>query len=118
MSVFPYGVLHLHIPSLHLAETLADLPSIRAVNFYFDSKAITLQDAMATLQRLQARKMPLVLAKDVYEGFSLEEYEQIMDGLSPCGLSVHLKADSLEEGRAVMAHVREAACRTKTLLAH
>jgi len=107
MSVFPYGVLHLHIPSLH--ETLADVRNIRAINFYFDSPAVSLQDAMPTLRRLQARKMPLILAKDVYEGFSLEEYDEILDGLSPRGLSVHLKADSVEEGRAVMARVRERA---------
>jgi hypothetical protein len=109
ISVFPYGVLHLHAPSLHLAETLAQVPNVRTINFYFDSKRITLQSALPTLQRLQARKMPLVLAKDVYEGFSLEEYEEIIDGLSPSGLSVHLKADTLEEGQAVMAYVRDRA---------
>ncbi len=107
MAVFPYGVLHLHIPSLHVAETLAAVPNIRAINVYFDSPTITLQDAMPTLQRLQARRMPLILAKTVYEGFSLDEYREILDGLSPRGLSVHLKADSVEEGQAVMARVRE-----------
>jgi hypothetical protein len=106
MSIFPYGVLHLHIPSLHLATTLAEVPNVRAINFYFDSPSISLQDAMPTLRRLQERKMPLILAKDVYQGFSLEEYKEICDGLSPAGLSVHLKGDSLEEGQAVMAQVR------------
>ena len=38
MSVYPYGVLHLHAPSLHIAETLADVPNIRAINVYFDSR--------------------------------------------------------------------------------
>jgi hypothetical protein len=55
--------------------------------------------------------MPLILAKDVYEGFSLDEYEEILDRLSPRGLSIHLKADSAKEGQAVMAHVREKARR-------
>jgi len=103
MSVYPFGVLHLHAPSLHIAETLADLPNIRAINVYFDSPAVTLQTALPALQRLQARRMPLILAKDVYAGFTLAEYREIMDGLSPNGLSVHLKAESVEEGRAVMA---------------
>ena len=111
MSVFPYGTLHLHIPSLHLAEALAAVPNIRAVNLYFDSPKISLQQAMPTLQRLQARRVSLVLAKDVYEGFTLSEYEELLEGLSPRGLSVHLKADSVAEGRAVMAHVREKAIR-------
>ena len=109
MSIFPYGVLHLHIPSLHLAETLAEVPHIRAINFYFDSKRITLQTAMPTLRRLQARGLPLVLAKDVYEGFTLQEYEEILASLSPRGLSVHLKADSVEEGQAAMDYVRRRA---------
>ena len=105
MSVYPFGVLHLHAPSLHMAETLADVPNIRAINVYFDAPGITLQAAMPTLQRLQARKMPLILAKDVYAGFSLEEYREILDGLSPAGLSVHLNTSSVEEGREVMAEV-------------
>jgi hypothetical protein len=107
MSVFPFGVLHLHAPSLHIAETLATLPNIRAINIYFDSKTITLREAMPTLKRLQELERCLVLAKDVYEGFSLDEYAEILDSLSPRGLSVHLKAASIEEGRAVMARVRE-----------
>ena len=105
MSAYPFGVLHLHAPSLHLAETLAAVPNIRAINVYFDAPAVTLQAAMPILRRLQARQMLLILAKDVYAGFSLEEYREILDGLSPRGLSVHLKADSVEEGRAVMAAV-------------
>jgi len=105
MSAFPYGVLHLHIPSLHLAEMLAKVPHVRAINLYFDSPAVSLSDAMPTLQRLQERRMPLILAKDVYEGFTLEEYREILDGLSPRGLSVHLKAGSIDEGREVMARV-------------
>lgn len=108
MSVYPYGVLHLHAPSLHLAETLADIPNIRAINVYFDAPGVTLQAAMPTLRRLQARKMPLILARDVYAGFSLEEYREILDGLSPAGLSVHLKAESVEEGQAVMAIIERA----------
>ena len=63
------------------------------------------------MQRLQAQRVPLVLAKDVYEGFTWDEYEEILEGLSPRGLSVHLKADSVAEGRAVMAQVREKAIR-------
>ncbi len=106
MSVYPFGVLHLHAPSLHIAETLADVPNIRAINVYFDSPAVTLQAALPTLQRLQARHMPLILAKDVYVGFSLDEYREIMDSLPPAGLSVHLRADSIQEGRSVMAQVR------------
>ena len=106
MSVFPYGVLHLHIPSLHLAEMFAEVPNVRAINLYFDSPTVSLSDAMPVLQCLQERRMPLILAKDVYEGFTLGEYEQILDGLSPRGLSVHLKAGSVEEGRAVMEAVR------------
>lgn len=109
MSVFPYSVLHLHIPSLHVAETLASVPNVRALNLTFDSQEITLQRAMPTLQRLQTRRMPLILTRDAYEGFSLTEYDEILDGLSPRGLSVHLKADSVEEGQAVMAYIRERA---------
>ncbi len=54
MSVYPYGVLHLHAPSLHLAETLADIPNIRAINVYFDSPAVTLQAAMPILRACSA----------------------------------------------------------------
>lgn len=106
MCVFPYTMVHLHIPSLRIAETLAELPNMQAVNLTFDSQEITLQKAMPTLQRLQARKIPLILTADAYEGLSLAEYEEILDGLSPRGLCVHLKADSLDEGRAVMSYVQ------------
>jgi hypothetical protein len=106
MSTFPYGVLHLHIPSLHLSEMFAEVPNVRAINLYFDSPTISLSDAMPTLQRLQERRMPLILAKDVYQGFTLQEYKEILDGLSPRGLSVHLAAESVAEGRAVMEAVR------------
>jgi len=105
MSAYPYGVLHLHAPSLHLAETFAEVANIRAINVYFDAKTVTLQAAMPTLQRLQARGMPLILAKDVYAGFSLAEYDEILEGLSPRGLSVHLRASSVADGREVMAEV-------------
>jgi hypothetical protein len=109
MSHLPYGVLHLHIGSLHVAETLAQVPNVRAVNVYFDDPQVTLAEAMPTLQRLQANDVPLILAKDVYQGFTLGEYREILDGLSPRGLSIHLKADSVEEGRAVMQAVRATA---------
>jgi hypothetical protein len=109
MSHLPYGVLHLHIGSLHVAETLAQVPNVRAVNVYFDDPQVTLAEAMPTLQRLQANDVPLILAKDVYQGFTLSEYREILDGLSPRGLSIHLKADSVEEGRAVMQAVRATA---------
>ena len=109
MSVFPYGVLHLHAPSIHLAETFATVPNLRAINVYFDSQTITVASAIPTLKRLQALPMPLVLAKDVYQGFTLDEYSEILEHLSPQGLSVHLKAESVEEGRAVMAHVSKLA---------
>lgn len=111
MSVFSYGVLHLHAPSLHLAETLATVSNIRAINVYVDSQTMTLADTLLMLRRLQAARMPLVLAKGVREGFSLAEYEQIMDSLSPRGLSVHLRADSVAEGQEVMAYVRKLARR-------
>jgi len=102
-------VLHLHIGSLHVAELLAGVRNVRAVNLYFDDPQVTLQAAMPTLRRLQARQVPLILAKDVYQGFTLAEYAEIMDSLSPRGLSVHLKAESVEEGRAVMEAVRRMA---------
>lgn len=109
MSAYPYGVLHLHIPSLHLAETLAEVPNVRAINLYFDAPNVSLQDAMPVLQRLQARGMSLILAKDVYQGFTMDEYDEIVDGLTPRGLSVHLAAASAQEGRAVMEAVRRRA---------
>jgi hypothetical protein len=109
MSTYPYGILHLHIPSLHLAEALAEVPNVRAINLYFDAPNVSLQDAMPVMQRLQARGTPLILAKDVYQGFSLQEYDEIMDGLSPRGLSIHLAADSAAGGRAVMRAVRSRA---------
>lgn len=111
MSYLPYGVLHLHIGSLHVAELLAHVPNVRAVNLYFDNPNVTLEDAMPTLRRLQAHGVPLILAKDVYQGFALTEYTEILNGLSPHGLSVHLKAESVEEGRAVMEAVKTMAKR-------
>ena len=105
MSGFPYGVLHLHAPSLHLAETLAAVPNIRAINIYFDSPTITLEKAVPVLRKLQEKKMPLILTKEVYQGFSMEEYRFILENLSPGGLSVHLQVGSIEEGQAVMASV-------------
>jgi hypothetical protein len=106
MSVFPYGVLHLHIPALHLAEALADAPNVRAVNLYFDSPTVTLADAFPTLRRLQSRHLPLILAKTVEEGFSWDEYGEIVSHLSSRGLAVQMQAASVEEGRAVMELVR------------
>jgi hypothetical protein len=109
MSSFPYGVLHLHAPSLHLAETLATVPNIRAINLYFDSPKVDLSKAFPTLRRLQEKGMPLILAKEVYRGFSMEEYRLMLENLSPRGLSVHLQADSLAEGREMMCKVEELA---------
>ena len=106
MSVFPYGVLHLHIPSLHLAETLVSVPNVRAVNLYFDSPGATLADTYPLLRRLQSRQVPLILAKTVEEGFSWDEYCEIAANLSSRGLAVHLRAASVEEGCAVMDLVR------------
>jgi len=111
MSIFPCSELHLHLPSLHLAEELSEIAGICAVNVYTDSLPHALQDALPTLQRLQARNAPLILAKDVYEGFTLAEYDEILDGLSPRGLLVQLKAEGIEEGREVMARVREMGAR-------
>jgi len=107
MAFLPYGVLHLHIPSIHLAETLAPVPKVRTINIYFDDKKTTVSDALPVLRKLQSLKMPLILCKYVEEGFTMEEYKEILDGLSSKGLSVHLKAGSVEEGREVMARVRE-----------
>ncbi len=106
MSFLPYGVLHLHIGSLHVAKLLSSVPNVRAINLYFDDPKISLEKAMPVLQELQHAGMPLILAKTVYEGFSLAEYDEILDGLSPRGLSVHLAAGSIEEGKAVMDAVR------------
>jgi hypothetical protein len=39
--------------------------------------------------------MPLVLNKYVQEGFSLEEYQEILEGLSPRGINVQLKAATI-----------------------
>lgn len=111
MCMFPYGTLHLHIPSLHHAETFAEVPGVRAMNFYFDSQKISLNDAIPTLEKLQKAQMPLILAKDVNEGFTLDEYDHIIDKLSPRGLSVHVCSENVEEGRHVMAHVRKQARR-------
>ncbi len=109
MSQFPYGVLHLHIPSLHLAEALAGVPNIRAINFYFDSPTLGLEQAFPTLRKLQALKMPLILAKEVYQGFTLEEYSLILENLSSAGLSIHLRADSIDEGCEVFPRAAEIA---------
>ena len=49
-----------------IAELLAQVPNVRAVNVYFDDPGVTLQQAMPTLKRLQAGGTPLILAKDVY----------------------------------------------------
>ena len=84
----------------------ANARNVRAINLYFDDPHVTLGDAMPVLRRLQERGTPLILAKDVYQGFSLEEYDEILEGLSPRGLSVHLAAGSAEEGRQVMDAVR------------
>ena len=115
MSGFPYGVLHLHAPSLHLAETLAGVPNIRTINVYFDSPTTTLEKAFPVLRRLQAMKMPLILTQEVYQGFSMDEYRLILENLSPAGLSVHLQAGSITEGQALMAKVNELANGLKTI---
>ncbi|MCL5994627.1 MAG: hypothetical protein M1546_01060 [Chloroflexi bacterium] len=109
MAFMPYSAVHLHIPSLHLAEEFSQVRNVRCINCSCDSQTTTFQDALPTLRRLQERNVPLVLNKYVQEGFSLEEYEEILDGLSPAGVCVHLRAGSVEEGQAVMAYVRERA---------
>jgi hypothetical protein len=50
--------------------------------------------------------MPLILAKGIYQGFTTKEYKETLDGLSPRGLSVHLAAESVAQGRAAMEAVR------------
>ena len=52
---------------------------------------------MPTLRRLQARHMPLILAKDVYVGFSLDEYREILDALSRRSERAS-EGDSVEKG--------------------
>jgi hypothetical protein len=111
VAFLPYNALHLHIPSLHLAEELARIPNIRAVNCSCDSKTVSFRDALPTLRRLQEHNMPIIINKYVEEGFTLAEYEEILDGLSPRGLCVQLKADTIEEGQAVMETVRARAAK-------
>ena len=105
----PFGVLHLHIPSLHLAPMLAEVANIRAINVYFDDNRTAVRDVLPVLAALQARKMPLVVAKDIYRGFSLGEYAEILELLSPAGLAVHLGADSVDQGAKVAAEARKLA---------
>jgi len=105
----PFGVLHLHIPSLHLAPMLAEVQNVRAINVYFDDNRTTVRKALPVFAALQARRMPLVIAKDIYRGFSLGEYAEILELLSPAGLAVHLGADSVDEGATVAAEARKLA---------
>jgi hypothetical protein len=109
MAFLPYNALHLHIPSLHVVEELATLPNIRAVNCNCDSSSLTIDDALPTLRRVQERGKPIIIDAYAEEGFSLDQYEHILEVLSPRGLSVHLKAGSVEEGREVMEYVRQRA---------
>jgi hypothetical protein len=97
----PYGVLHLHVQSKHHALTFGAYDKVRAINIYLDDLTKPIADAMPTLQRLQALDRPLILAKDVYQGFSLAEYEELMAGLRPNGLRLHVNAPSLEDAREI-----------------
>lgn len=106
MAAFPYGVLHLHIHSIHQAELFAQVPGVKCINIYFDDNRTKVKDKIPILKNLQKMKMPLVIAKDIYDGFTLKEYDEILEMLSPDGLSVHLGAGSIEEANEIIKIAR------------
>jgi hypothetical protein len=105
--VFPYSVMHLHSTSLHIVDLLLDAPGLRAININMDPAGVSLDRAMPVLQRIQQHGKGLILSRDLYQNFTLDEFDDIVDVLSPRGLCVWLDAHSIEEAQAVLAKAKE-----------
>ncbi|MFN8007550.1 MAG: hypothetical protein U0V70_11100 [Terriglobia bacterium] len=107
--ILPYTTFHLHSPSLHIVDLIleANLPNLRAFNINMDPAGIPIEQAIPILQRIQARQKALILSKDLYENFTLEEYREILNGLSPRGLCVWLDGQSVEQACEILALAKE-----------
>ena len=107
--VFPYSVFHLHSPSLHIVDLIlkADLPNLKAFNINMDPTGISIDKAIPVLQRIQEHGKALILSKDLYENFTLKEYEQILQALSPRGLCVWLDGKTVEEAHEILCLAKE-----------
>ncbi len=101
----PHGVLHLHVQSKQHVSTFATYKTVRAINVYLDDLTKPIADAIPALQRAQALDMPLILAKDVYQGFSLAEVDELLGALQPQGLSLHVHAGSADEAQEFFARL-------------
>jgi len=107
--VFPYSVFHLHSPSLHIVDLIleANLPNLRAFNINMDPTGISIDKAIPVLQRIQEHGKALILSKDLYENFTLKEYEEILKALSPRGLCVWLDGKTIEEAHEILSLAKE-----------
>ena len=113
--VFPYSVFHLHSPSLHIVDLIleANLPNLRAFNINMDPTGISIDKAIPALQRIQEHQKALILSKDLYENFTLEEYEEISKALSPRGLCVWLDGKTIEEAHEILSLAKEQTAKSR-----
>ena len=114
--VFPYSVFHLHSPSLHIVDSIleANPPNLRAFNINMDPTGISIDKAIPVLQHIQEHHKSLILSKDLYQNFTLEEYDEIIQGLSPQGLCVWLDGRSVEEAHEILALANEHTAKSRT----
>jgi hypothetical protein len=107
--IFPYSVFHLHSPSLHIVDLIleADLPNLKAFNINMDPTGISIDKAIPVLQRIQKHGKALILSKDLYENFTVREYEEILKALSPRGLCVWLDGKTIEEAHEILSLAKE-----------
>jgi hypothetical protein len=114
--VFPYSVFHLHSPSLHIVDSIleANPPNLRAFNINMDPTGISIDKAIPVLQRIQNHHKSLILSKDLYENFTLEEYDEIIQSLSPRGLCVWLDGRTAQEAQEILALAKEHTAKNRT----
>ena len=107
--VFPYTVFHLHSPSLHIVDLIleANFPNLKAFNINMDPTGVSIDKAIPVLQRIQEHGKALILSKDLYDNFTLKEYEEILRALSPRGLCVWLDGKTIEEAHEILSLAKE-----------
>jgi hypothetical protein len=107
--VFPYTLFHLHSESLHIVDLIleADFPNLKAFNINMDPTGISIDKTIPVLQRIQEHGKALILSKDLYENFTLKEYEEILNALSPRGLCVWLDGKTIEEAHEILSLAKD-----------
>jgi hypothetical protein len=91
---FPAVAFHLHGDTRWAADLLLEVDEIDVLEMNYDVGVCDLEQVIADWKKIQQKK-PVIAFANV----SLQEFEHILDELSPVGLSVQTLSPTLEVGR-------------------